>query len=137
MIFSLYIINKAGGLIYQKDFSEGLAKLTDNEYLVLAATFHSVHAITSKISPIRNATSSGLEVLDADTFKLYCYQTLTGTKFLILSDPSHPNIDLVLRRTYDIYGDFVMKNPFYTPEMPIRSELFDINLAKLIKQVTG
>ncbi|CAG8470932.1 5443_t:CDS:2 [Ambispora leptoticha] len=137
MIFSLYIINKAGGLIYQKNFSEGLKKLTANEYLVLAGTFHSVHAITSKISPVRNVTSSGLEVLEADTFKLYCYQTLTGTKFLIIADSNHPNIDLVLRRTYDVYSDFVMKNPFYTPEMPIRSELFDMNLAKLIKQVGG
>ncbi|CAG8447517.1 11004_t:CDS:2 [Ambispora gerdemannii] len=137
MIYSLYIINKAGGLIYQKNFSEGLKRLTANEYLVLAGTFHSVHAITSKISPVRNITSSGLEVLEADTFKLYCYQTLTGTKFLIIADLTHPNIDLVLRRTYDVYSDFVMKNPFYTPEMPIRSELFDMNLAKLIKQVGG
>src|SRR6266511_1682076 len=115
MIFSLYIINKAGGLIYQKDFNEGLAKLSSNEYLVLAGTFHryfenarkiyfgdfisttviiiitppfiyllkfiyckSVHAITSKISPVKTSTSSGLEVLEADIFKLYCYQTLTG-----------------------------------------------------------
>jgi hypothetical protein len=137
MIFSLYIINKAGGLIYQKDFNEGLAKLSSNEYLVLAGTFHSIHAITSKISPIRNSTSSGLEILEADIFKLYCYQTLTGTKFLILADPTHPNIDVVLHRSYVIYSDFAMKNPFYTPEMPIRSELFDLNLLKLIKQVGG
>ncbi|CAG8499152.1 1295_t:CDS:2 [Paraglomus occultum] len=137
MIFSVYIINKAGGLIYQKDFNEGLAKLTSNEYLVLAGTFHSVHAITSKISPVRNVTSTGLEVLEADTFKLCCYQTLTGTKFLIIADPNHPNIDNVLRRAYDIYSDYVMKNPFYAPEMPIRSELFDLNLAKLIKSVGG
>jgi len=137
MIYSLYIINKAGGLIYQRDFTEGLNKLTSNEYLVLAGTFHGVHAITSKISPVRNATSSGLEVLEADSFKLYCYQTLTGTKFLIIAEPTHGNIDLLLRRTYDIYSDYVMKNPFYTPEMPIKSELFDLNLAKLIKQVSS
>ncbi|CAG8629779.1 3418_t:CDS:2, partial [Diversispora eburnea] len=77
MIYSLYIINKAGGLIYQKDFNEGLAHLSSNEYLVLAGTFHGVHAITSQISPVKNSSSSGLEVLEADTFKLYCYQTLT------------------------------------------------------------
>ncbi|CAG8581255.1 2993_t:CDS:2 [Racocetra persica] len=125
MIYSLYIISKAGGLMYQKDFNEGLAHLTANEYLVLAGTFHG------------NSTSSGLEVLEADSFKLYCFQTLTGTKFLIIADPTHPNIDHVLRRTYDVYSDYVMKNPFYTPEMPIRSELFDINIVKLIKQVGG
>nr|CAG8588585.1 85_t:CDS:10 [Entrophospora candida] len=120
----------SGGLIYQKDFNEGLAKLSANEYLVLAGTLHSVHAITSQISPVRNSTSSGLEVLEADTFKLYCYQTLTA-------DPAHPSIDVVLHRTYVIYSDYAMKNPFYTPEMPIRSELFDLNLLKLIKQFGG
>ncbi|CAJ0649699.1 6747_t:CDS:10 [Entrophospora sp. SA101] len=128
---------ETGGLIYQKDFNEGLAKLSANEYLVLAGTLHSVHAITSQISPVRNSTSSGLEVLEADTFKLYCYQTLTGTKFLILADPAHPSIDVLLHRTYVIYSDYAMKNPFYTPEMPIRSELFDLNLLKLIKQFGG
>lgn len=40
MIISLYIINKAGGLIYQKDYADGVSKLTSNEYLVFAGTFH-------------------------------------------------------------------------------------------------
>lgn len=40
MIYSLYIINKAGGLVYQKDFNQQLEKLSSNEYLVLAGTFH-------------------------------------------------------------------------------------------------
>lgn len=39
-VYSLYIINKAGGLVYQKDFSNQLEKLSSNEYLVLAGTFH-------------------------------------------------------------------------------------------------
>ncbi|RUP51894.1 Sybindin-like protein [Jimgerdemannia flammicorona] len=133
MIYSLYIINKAGGLVYQKDFNDGLAKLSSNEYLVLAGTFHGVHAITSKISPLPN--SSGIEILEAENFKLHCFQSLTGTKFLLITDLPHPNVEQALRRIYDIYGDFVMKNPFHTPEMPIRSEMFDLNLQKLIKNV--
>lgn len=41
MIYSLYIINKAGGLIYHLDFpNDHIPKLTSNEYLVLAGTFH-------------------------------------------------------------------------------------------------
>jgi hypothetical protein len=40
VVYSLIIINKAGGLIYQKDFAEGLNKLSINDYLVLAGTFH-------------------------------------------------------------------------------------------------
>ena len=35
---------------------------------------------------------------------------------------------LRVRRIYDLYTDFVLKNPFYEVEMPIRCELFDTNL---------
>ena len=35
---------------------------------------------------------------------------------------------LYVRRIYDLYTDFVLKNPFYEVEMPIRCELFDTNL---------
>ncbi len=40
-VFALIIINKAGGLIYNKVFHEaGLQKISTNDYLVLAGTFH-------------------------------------------------------------------------------------------------
>lgn len=39
-IIALIIINKAGGLIYNRTFSEGLNQLNTNDYLVLAGTFH-------------------------------------------------------------------------------------------------
>ncbi|KAJ3097485.1 hypothetical protein HDU97_004852 [Phlyctochytrium planicorne] len=133
MLHSFYIINKAGGLIYQKDYTDGIAKLTSNEYLVLAGTVHSIHVITSKIAPV--AGSSGFEVLESDLFKMFCVQTITGIKFLLVTDPGQPNVDAYMRRIQDIYADYVMKNPFYTPEMPIRAELFDLQMAKLVKQI--
>jgi len=46
-IFSLYVINKAGGLIYQKDFAS-IPKLQANDYLRLASTFHGLHAISGR-----------------------------------------------------------------------------------------
>src|SRR5689334_10298240 len=144
MFLSLWIINKAGGLIFQRDFvPDQLAKLSTNDYLVLAGTFHSVHAISSRISPLPN--SSGITSLETDTFSLTCYQTHTGvssfsfsifispstdpflfigTKFLIVTDPSHQNVDSLVRKVYNLYSDYAMKNPFFTPEMPIRCEQF-------------
>ncbi|KAG2173751.1 hypothetical protein INT43_005171 [Umbelopsis isabellina] len=132
MIYSVYIINKAGGLVYQRDFAEQLEKVSSNDYLVLAGTFHGVHAITSKISPV--PSSSGIEVLEGETFKLVCTQTLTGTKFLIVTDPQHQNVDALQKKVYDLYSNYVMKNPFHTPEMPIRSDQFDVGLSKLINE---
>jgi hypothetical protein len=133
MIYSLFVINKAGGLIYQIDFPKdgGHQKLTSNEYLVLAGTFHGVHAIASKLSPT-DSPSSGLEIMVTDTFKLHCFQTLTGIKFLLSTDLNTTNVSIILGKIYEIYSDYVMKNPFYTLEMPIRCDLFDIALRNLI-----
>ncbi|KAI5809776.1 Sybindin-like protein [Peziza echinospora] len=133
MILSLLILNKAGGLIYQRDFTNTLTKLSSNDYLVLAGTFHGVHAITARLSPLGSSNSSGLEVMESDTFRMQCFQTLTGIKFLIFTDPQQPNTDVILKRIYELYADYVMKNPFYQIEMPIRCEAFDRHLVAYIK----
>ena len=56
-----------------------------------------------------------------------------GTKFLVFAEPRQPNMDVVIRRIYELYADYVMKNPFYQIEMPIRSDGFDRHLAAYIK----
>lgn len=38
-------------------------------------------------------------------------------------------------RIYDLYTDYVLKNPFYEVEMPVRCELFDVNLFQVIGTV--
>lgn len=38
-----------------------------------------------------------------------------------------------MKRIYELYADFVMKNPFYTVEMPIRCQKFDAALDSYVK----
>lgn len=40
--------------------------------------------------------------------------------------------DILLPKVYEAYSDAVMKNPFHTPEMPIRSEGFDLRVSALL-----
>ncbi|KAJ7578477.1 transport protein particle complex subunit [Mycena floridula] len=131
-IFGLWVINKAGGLVYQRNFAEGLSPLTSNEYLILAGTLHGIHAITTRLSPM--GSSSGAQVIEAETFKMSILLTITGTKFVLLTSlsDSTASVDLLLQKVYEAYADAVMKNPFHTPEMPIRSEGFDTRMTSLI-----
>ncbi|GAA5951886.1 hypothetical protein JCM3765_003146 [Sporobolomyces pararoseus] len=131
--FGLWIINKAGGLIYSRTYAEGLSQLNSNDYLILASTFHSIHAIASRISPIPCSGGGGVETIEAETFKMNCLQTPTGIKFVLLTTPSHPNPHQVLKKIYQCYSD-QLKDPFYTVEMPIRSQSFD---QKMSIAVTG
>lgn len=55
-----------------------------------------------------------------------------GTKFVLLTSLAETSADTILQKVYEIYGDAVMKNPFHTPEMPIRTEGFDTRIASLI-----
>jgi trafficking protein particle complex subunit 4 len=52
---------------------------------------------------------------------------------LLFTEPAQPNVDTVIKRVYELYADFVMKNPFYTVEMPIRCQKFDSALDTFIK----
>lgn len=46
--------------------------------------------------------------------------SLSGIKFIVLADPRQSGIDALLRKIYEVYSDFALKNPFYSLEMPIR-----------------
>jgi trafficking protein particle complex subunit 4 len=145
VVFILLIINKAGGLVYNREFHAGMAQLNSNDLLVLAGTFHGVHAITRNIvppalNPAVNTSSqnfpiraTGIEVVESSHFRLNCFQTQTGTKFLLITEPAQPNVDVIIKKVYELYADFVMKNPFYTVEMPIRCQKFDLALDSFVK----
>lgn len=109
------------------------AKMTVNEKICLASTFYPLFAIASQLSP--EPRCSGIEVLEADTFRLYCYQTLTGVKFMIVAEPSQQGMEILLKKVYELYADYALKNPFYSLEMPIRCELFETNLQSLLETV--
>ena len=76
---------------------------------------------------------TGIEILESEAFWLQCFQTLTGTKFLLFTEPHQANADVVLKKVYELYADYVMKNPFYQSEMPIRCEAFDRHLGSYVK----
>ncbi|KAI1351165.1 Sybindin-like protein [Xylaria sp. FL0043] len=153
-VLALIVINKAGGLIYNRTFGDGLNQLNTNDYLVLAGTFHGVHAITTRLNPVKQqqqqasstATDSilnrpdppsGLEVLESENFRLQCFNTLTGTKFLLFTDTLQANVDVAMRKVYDLYADYVTKNPFYQLEMPIRCDTFDRKLNSYIREINN
>lgn len=56
-------------------------KMTTNEKIFLASMFYPLFAIASQLSP--EPKSSGIEILEADTFKLHCFQTLTGKAVVV------------------------------------------------------
>ena len=129
-LLQLFIINRSGGLVFNKNLSSISPSLSINDVLRLGSTFHGLHAIATQIAPI---VSAGIEKLQTDTFKLQCFQSLTGVKFVITATPDSTDLEPLLKSIYEIYADYVLKNPFYEMEMPIRCELFNKHLDRLIQ----
>ena len=104
-MYTLYIVNKAGSLLFHTDFARpDAAKMNANEKIMLASMFHrfvqtitskhdhllsvptlnrlfwSLSAIAGKLSPA--ADRSGMQVMEADTFRLQSYRAPTGVHVL-------------------------------------------------------
>ena len=97
MLLSLYIVNRAGTLVFQRNLDPTLPKLSSNEYLRVGSTFHSLHELAKQAAPIE---SGGILKLEANNFCLQCLQTLTGIKFVLIAEPGAPSLDRVLQRIY-------------------------------------
>ena len=87
VIQSLFILNKSGGLIYQKDFSRRLSaedggreskkkRMGMNEKMMAGSTFHGLAQIAASVSPEPGAF--GIVRLVSETYVLQCFEALTG-----------------------------------------------------------
>jgi len=101
-----------------------------------------VHALTTRLNPVplpppslsdRPPAPSGIEVLETENFRLQCFETLTGTKFLLFTEPLQPNVDGIIRKIYELYADYVTKNPFYAVDNPIRCEAWERKLVGYVR----
>ena len=107
-------------------------RFTSNEQLMLYSLLYTMHAMSANLSPV--ASSSGFEQIDGDNFKVNIFQTVTGIKFIVISDLKQQNIDILLRKMYELYSD-VLKDPLYTNNsQPIKNSLFDNALQFAIEQ---
>lgn len=140
-IIAIYIISSNGSLIF--DYHSQPSNLNTDKNIVLASLFYACYANSEQIGlglPNHDPTiphSTGIKTLEAENFRLDCYETLTKVKFVVISDlslgysPATANKQDLLKRIYELYADYVMKNPFYTLNMPINSDncsLFKTNL---------
>lgn len=72
--------------------------------------------------------------LGNEYFKLTLFRSFKGTTFFALGDPHEANIDLFLQQIYELYCNFVLKNPYWDYDQPIHNacEKFVSSVAQLI-----
>ncbi|PPD74245.1 hypothetical protein GOBAR_DD28830 [Gossypium barbadense] len=83
-----------------------------------------------------NATMREIKAVDSENQKnlLSDAWRMNQTKFFVVCEPGTQHMEALLKVVYELYTDYVLKNPFYEMEMPIRFELFDINLTQAVQK---
>lgn len=127
---SLFVVNKAGGLMFQRTYSDTAPRLTPNDYLHLASTFHGMQLLVQELSPTPlpksiTAPTGGIRALETPSLSLAALTSPTGVQFFVTADVGTERLAALLADVYTVYADAVMKNPFYVLDMPIRCERWE------------
>jgi hypothetical protein len=130
VVYSAMVLNNSGGLVFYQQYHASAPQPDSNAILVLGSTLHSLHAISVEVSP--TPRSSGFNEIECTTWKLTCMQTITGLKFIVVTDNNHQKLNELLNSIYGLYADFVLKNPFYTLDMPVAN-----SCQKFVVEVSG
>ncbi|CEI93952.1 hypothetical protein RMCBS344292_08176 [Rhizopus microsporus] len=91
--------------------ASSVAENTNSSSLVRSQTVQSGLAAGSVISIEEEANQDGFISYKTSTYRLHYYETPTGLKFVMNSDPNTENLRLVLKQIYiQLYVEFVVKN---------------------------
>ncbi|KAJ3034169.1 Trafficking protein particle complex subunit 1 [Rhizophlyctis rosea] len=118
------LVGTVGGLAFEEE-----AKL-------VYGVIFSLRNLLSKLS--NKPGAEGFTSYRTNVYKLNYFETPTGLKFVMNTDPTMEGMREALRLVYaNIYIDYVVKNPLAKTEGQIDNDLFKTALQKFIRGIPG
>eukprot|EP00270_Netrium_digitus_P003289 TRINITY_DN1375_c0_g1_i1.p1 TRINITY_DN1375_c0_g1~~TRINITY_DN1375_c0_g1_i1.p1 ORF type:complete len:140 (+),score=21.30 TRINITY_DN1375_c0_g1_i1:163-582(+) len=130
----MYMFNRQGCLYYH-EWHRPCGAQTDDHKLMFGLVF-SLKSFSARMDPINGNTGRGccFHSFRTNTYKLSYMETPSGIKLILVSDPKAGDLREALRYIYsNLYVDYVVKNPLYSPGQPFRCELFTNALDAYVK----
>ncbi|KAH9411302.1 putative sybindin-like protein [Ordospora pajunii] len=117
-IDQFFIINKSGGMVFRYE-KRGCTEI--NNLLVLTSSLYSTCMISSKIT----GRPTSKQVIYFKNRTISIFKTFSSTMFVFVGKKVS---DLAFSRVYAHYCEYVTRNPFHNPEMPIHCSKFKPHL---------
>ena len=133
-IYNLYIFDRQGTCLYYGEWVRTKESdiSRDEEYKLLYGMLFSIKSFSTRLSPFDQ--KEGFQSLSTSKYKMNFYETASGLKILLNTDPSVGNIQDILHEIYSsIYVEYVVKNALCPTDQPIVSELFKSKLDDYIR----
>ena len=81
---------------------------------------------------------NGYLSLSTNVYKLHFLETPSSLRFVLLTDPSSSNLEESLHALYEMYVEYIVKNPLESADPDkIQNMLFESSLDKFIKSIPG
>ncbi|KAF6147742.1 hypothetical protein GIB67_006715 [Kingdonia uniflora] len=143
----MYVFNRNGICLIYKEWNRSLRTLSSQQdHKLMFGLLFSLKSFTTKMDP-SNVEKGNLGVpqlpgqgcsfhsFRTNTYKLSFMESPSGIKIILVTSPKAGDLRESLKYIYNLYVEYVVKNPLYTPGTPIRSELFNTNLDQYVKNL--
>ncbi|XP_068663428.1 uncharacterized protein [Aristolochia californica] len=143
----LYIFNRSGVCLLYKEWNRPLKTLNaQQDHKLMFGLLFSLKSLTAKMDPVSvDKGNLGMPQLPGqgcsfhsfctNTYKLSFMESPSGIKIILVTHPKMGDLRESLRYIYNLYVEYVVKNPLYSPGTPIRCELFSTSLDQYVKNL--
>lgn len=143
----MYIFNRNGVCLYYKEWHRPLTTLSpQQDQKLMFGLLFSLKSFTAKMDPTSaNKGNLGVPQLPGEgcsfhsfrtnTYKLNLMESPSGIKMILITDPRMGDLREALKYIYNIYVEYVAKNPLYTPGQPFRCDLFNTTLDHYVRNL--
>ncbi|CAN1751459.1 Trafficking protein particle complex subunit 1 [Linum perenne] len=151
----IYIFNRNGVCLLYKEWNRPLHTLNAHQdHKLMFGLLFSLKSLTAKMDPTKSVSPSrssaekgnlGVPQLPGqgcsfhsfrtNTYKLSFMETPSGIKLILVTHPKTGDLRDSLKYIYNLYVEYVVKNPLYTPGTPVKCELFDTALDQYVRSI--
>ncbi|XP_022922155.1 trafficking protein particle complex subunit 1-like [Cucurbita pepo subsp. pepo] len=143
----MYIFNRNGVCLFYREWNRPLRTLNpQQDHKLMFGLLFSLKSFTAKMDPT-SADKGNLGVpqlpgqgcsfhsFRTNTYKLSFTETPSGIKIILVTHPRTGDLRDSLKYIYNLYVEYVVKNPLYSPGTPIRCELFSTSLDQYVRTI--
>eukprot|EP00288_Rhodomonas_lens_P018014 CAMPEP_0177700496 /NCGR_PEP_ID=MMETSP0484_2-20121128/6124_1 /TAXON_ID=354590 /ORGANISM="Rhodomonas lens, Strain RHODO" /LENGTH=134 /DNA_ID=CAMNT_0019211697 /DNA_START=69 /DNA_END=470 /DNA_ORIENTATION=- len=128
MIYCFYLFDRNGICLYYEDWNRAkkLMGEAEEQKLIFGLLF-SLKASVAQMRPggEDKPAADALHCYSTSSYKLHYFETPTGLRFILLTDPGVPSLRECLRQVYShIFVEYVVKNPLQPMDQPITCSYF-------------
>eukprot|EP00056_Hartaetosiga_gracilis_P015796 m.3125 g.3125 ORF g.3125 m.3125 type:complete len:141 (-) comp3246_c0_seq2:145-567(-) len=137
MIYNLHLYDRSGKCLYWKEWKRPTRSISEEQAeanrKMLFGLLFSLKRFAERLSPNDDKIFRSYKT---GTYKLHCFETVSGVKFVMCTDKGVGNIMSDLQQLFaQVYVPYVVKSPVAEMGDAIKSSIFDQKLEAFVSKL--